>query len=290
MINWLHSYIPDPILLSLGSVNIYWYGFFVAIGIALALWLTIWLGQKHGLAKEKIIDLCFWLIIFGIIGARLYHIMIEWDYYLGRPAQALMIWKGGLAIHGGIIAGLLTTYYFYKKQQINFWLLTSIIVPGLALAQAVGRWGNYFNQELFGLPTDLPWGIPINVMARPTEYIVEKFFHPTFLYESLGSLIIFIILLSAHFYVLKKQKRDNNTDSDTNVDASTSDSINKNANSYLFITLGYLMLYSVLRFVIELVRIDHTLLFFGWRWPQVISILIILCSIAIIIYRKRKFK
>lgn len=261
MFSWLHNFIPDPVLVNIGPANIHWYGLFVVSGIIAALYITLYLANKFSINKEIIWDLSFYLIIFGLIGARIYEIFLEFPYYLNNPAQIIQVWEGGLAIHGAIIAGLLTIYYFSNKYKINFWRLTSIIAPGLSLGQAIGRFGNWFNQELFGLPTNLPWGIPINLENRPLEFINQTFFHPTFFYESLGSLIIFAILLI------------------------TISSYNKlEIKSAMQITALYLFLYSFLRFVLEFIKIDRTPIFIGLRWPQVISLLIIFS--ALIIFKK----
>jgi len=173
----------------------------------------------------------------------------------------LKIWQGGLAIHGAIIAGAIVIWYFARKQKISFWLIASIVAPVLALAQTIGRWGNYFNQELFGFPTGLPWGIPIEVFRRPAEYISDVFFHPVFLYESIGNFFIFILLLIAH----KK--------------------INIFEKPYWqkVITLGYFMAYSILRFSMEFIRIDSTPTIAGLRWPQIISIMIFSASMIYLI-------
>jgi len=233
------------------------------LGIITALYVSFYLGKKYfDVDKETIIDLAFWLIIIGIIGARIYDVFLQLPYYLEHPFQALQIWKGGLAIHGAIIAGLITIYIFSKKRKIYFFKLTSLIVPGLVLGQAIGRFGNYFNQELFGLPTNLPWGIPINFINRPLEYINEIYFHPTFLYESLGSLLIFIVLFFIYNFTFKRAKFSN----------------------YFFVwsTSLYMILYSILRFSLEYLRIDQTPDFLEMRWPQVISLIIIFISILVI--------
>jgi len=263
MINFLHAYHPEPILISLGPINIYWYGFFIVLAIITAIFITLQLASSYNIKKERIIDLSFWLIIGGIIGARFYHILLELPYYLKYPLDIIKIWQGGLAIHGSIIAGILILWFFSKKNKIDFFRLAAIIAPGLALGQAIGRWGNYFNQELFGPPTNLPWGIPINLINRPMEYISYNFFHPAFLYESLGNLIIFIILIFGHFFLIKYKKS------------------YKKAGAY--ITLSYLALYSILRFFLEFIRIDATPIFLCWRWPQIASILIVILSLIILI-------
>ena len=257
--NFLHTFHPSPTLITIGPIHIYWYGFFIILGALAAIFITLKLADYYKIKKETIIDLAFWLIIGGIIGARLYHILLELQYYLSSPIDAIKIWQGGLAIHGAILAGIIIIWRFSKKHQYNFWLLSSIIVPGLALAQAIGRWGNYFNQELFGKPTNLPWGIPIDLANRPIEYISNEFFHPAFLYESIGNLLIFFILISIHIWIIRKNKKKN--------------------YSYFLPLTSYFLLYSILRFFIEFIRIDPTYVILGLRFPQIISLLIIFFSI-----------
>lgn len=276
MINFLQTFHPNPILISIGPINIYWYGLFIVLGALTAIFITLKLADYYKIKKEIIIDLAFWLIIGGIIGARMYHILLEPQYYLSNPIDMIKIWQGGLAIHGAILAGIIIIWYFAKKnfknlinnqnnqrnqrnQWSNFWLLSSIIAPGLALAQAIGRWGNYFNQELFGKPTNLPWGIPIDLANRPIEYISNEFFHPAFLYESIGNLLIFLILISIHIWIIKKHKFN---------------------NIYCLLSvICYLSLYSLLRFFIEFIRIDPTYVILGLRFPQIVSLIIIFFSI-----------
>lgn len=247
----------------MGPLSIHWYGLFMVIAITSALYTTLFLTQKFKINKELIWDLSFYLIIFGIIGARVYEIFLEFPYYLENPEQIIKIWEGGLAIHGAIIAGLITLYIFSKKHKINFWKISAVVTPGLALGQAIGRYGNWFNQELFGLPTNLPWGIPINIENRPLEFINQSFFHPTFFYESLGSILIFFILLIIIFCY-------NNLES----------------KSSMKIVSFYLFLYSILRFSLEFIKIDKTPTLIGLRWPQIISLIIIF--IALIIFKKSK--
>ena len=276
MMNFLHNFQPNSILISFGNITIYWYGFFMMVAISVGLLITIYLAKKYKISTNNIIDLAFWVILFGIIGARLYELNIDFNYYQNNPLAIFKVWEGGLAIHGAIIGGLLTLFFYSKqiakqnnkKISTTFWNLISIIVPGLALGQFIGRWGNYFNQELFGLPSSAPWAIPIDIMNRPINFISETYFHPTFLYESIGSLIIFIILFSWHLYILKRKK------------FSTA--------IFIRITSLYLFLYSVLRFSLEYLRIDPTLIIGYWRWPQIISIIIIIISIFLYIYSYNK--
>jgi phosphatidylglycerol---prolipoprotein diacylglyceryl transferase len=265
MLNFFHTFQPTPILISFGSLHVYWYGLFIVLGVLAALTVTLELAKRFGLSANKIFDLAFWMIIIGIVGARLYHVCLEWSYYRLDFWNIFKVWQGGLAIHGGIIAGTLVLIYFCWKEKINFWLLAGIFAPGVALGQAIGRWGNYFNQELFGTPTNLPWGIPIDFMNRPDNYLSANYFHPTFFYESLGDLAIFIILLLIILQFLKKKW-----------------------TNYKIVLLVYLILYSVLRFSTEFLRTDTTAYFFGYRWPQVISLLIIVISIVLFFFPKNK--
>lgn len=262
MFSSLHNFLPNPILISFGPITIYWYGLLIVLGIISALILILSLAKRFNIDSEYIWDLSFYLVLFGIIGARVYEIFLEFPYYVSHPNQIIKIWEGGLAIHGAIIAGVITLFLFIKKYKLDFWQLTAIIVPGLALGQTIGRFGNWFNQELFGLPTNLPWGIPIALENRPLNYISAIFFHPTFLYESLGLLVITIFLIS----FLCQQKN------------------NLSKKIAMRVTSYYLILYSVLRFSLEFIKVDITPLFLGLRWPQFISLVIII--IAIIIYKK----
>jgi phosphatidylglycerol---prolipoprotein diacylglyceryl transferase len=274
---FLHTFNPTPILITFGPINVYWYGLFIVTGILAALLVILKLAGYHKVDKNIIIDSAFYLIIGGIIGGRIFHIFLELDYYLKNPLNIFKLWQGGLAIHGAIIAGIILVWRVAKKHKINFWLLTAIYVPGLAIAQAIGRWGNYFNQELFGKPTDLPWGIPIEPANRILEYYNSNFFHPAFLYESIGSLIIFIILIILHFRIIKNSKTVITDDSSCN-------------NKFMNIVLAYLLMYSILRFSLEFIRIDPTPVLFGWRLPQITSFLIILLVMVILYYKKTKIK
>jgi len=179
MINWLHNFNPQALLVSFGPFHIYWYGLFMVSGILIALGTSSILAKYYKIKADTLLDLAFWLIINGLIGARLYDVLLELSYYKSNPLDIFKIWQGGLAIHGAIIAGLITTYFFARKHKISLWTLSALIVPGLALAQAIGRWGNYFNQELFGLPTSLPWGIPISILNRPIAYLDYDYFQKT---------------------------------------------------------------------------------------------------------------
>jgi phosphatidylglycerol:prolipoprotein diacylglycerol transferase len=268
MFNFLHTFQPQPILLEIGWLKIYWYGFLIAIGIVLAFLVILYLAKKYKLDKDHVYNLAFYLIVFGLIGDRLYYVIYAWDYYSQNLLDIFKIWQGGLAIHGAMIAGLLVLYIYGKKNDLKFGFLADLFVIGLPLAMFFGRFGNYFNMELFGLPTDLPWGIPIIEAKRPAQYLTSTYFHPTFLYESLWNLIIFIVLFAWHKLRLNKYKNP--------------DKIQGLGN----IALIYFILYSLGRFLNEFLRLDYSPYFLGLRWAQFISLIIIIVCLIIIITRK----
>lgn len=275
-ITWLHTNQPQAIVYQIGPVQIHWYGLLFVAGVIAALLVAIGLGKQYQIYKDTLVDLFFWLIIFGLIGGRLYYVLLEWGYYQKHFLDIFKIWQGGLAIHGGIIAGLLVLWRFARKMDpvrnngASFWLLSSLLTPGLALAQSIGRWGNYFNQELFGQPTDSIWGLAIAIAHRPVDYASFSYFQPTFLYESIGLFIIFIILLLAHFYTLYRDRF--------------------NYHYHLCISLTYVILASGLRFIMEFIRIDPTPIILGVRLPQIVCAILILASLAIMFYDFAKRK
>ena len=255
---FLHSYNPSPILLDLGFVSIYWYGLLITLGLIAGFFVFYKLTQRVSINKNQIFNLCFWSIIWGIIGGRLYHILSELPYYWQHPLEIFYIWNGGVGIFGSIIAGVLVVYYFTKKYRINSLHILDLAAPGLVLAQAIGRWGNYFNQELYGQPTDLPWAIPIAFANRLPGFENFTHFHPVFLYESLFCLILFMFLFLIH-------KRGN----------STLVSLYKPG----FIFLLYIFLYSIWRFLVEFLRIDYQPAWLSLRLGQWVSLGLILVII-----------
>jgi phosphatidylglycerol:prolipoprotein diacylglycerol transferase len=272
----LHTYNPQPILLQIGFLKIHWYGFLIAVGALLGFLVLLHLAKEYKLKKEDIYNYIFYLVIFGLIGDRLYYVIYAWPYYSQNLLDIFKVWQGGLAIHGAMIAGVLVMYFFGKKHKVNPWLLADITVVGLALAMAMGRWGNYFNQELFGLPTNLPWGIPILVEHRPAQYMNFSYFQPTFLYESLWDFFLFFILYLIHRVPIAIKKNNPEVKLD-----------------YGYIALAYFILYSVGRFFNEFLRIDFSPYLFGLRIAQVVSLLIILVCLFILAYRlikKMRFK
>jgi len=253
MINFLHTFNPEPVLLSIGVFKIYWYGLFIVIGILLGMMTGVKLAEKYRISKDFLIDSVFYAVIAGIIGARIYHVLLELPYYSNNPLAIFKIWEGGLAIHGALIAGIAAILLFAKKRKNDPWVIFALYAPAMALGQAIGRWGNYFNQELYGRPTNLPWGIPIEPVNRQLSHYTAEYFHPAFLYESLGNLLIFILLLLWHRQIIK----------------------NKETANPKIIVFAYLIMYSFLRFFTEFIRIDPTPEFFGLRVPQIASLFII---------------
>lgn len=268
---FLHTYAPNPILAEVGRLTIHWYGLFLAIG-ALAGYLTFMkLGRRYGLKQFDLENLFFVEIIAGLLGARIYHVLNEWPYYAKHPAEIMSVWNGGLAIHGAVIAGLLAAWWFTRARKIPFWLIADIAVPALAIGQAIGRWGNYFNQELFGRPTALPWGIPIEQLNRPIQYLNDVYFHPTFLYESLGSLAVFGILILLHKKRLARQDKAGGTAFPAGI-----------------IALAYFIAEPIIRIVTETLRVDKVPIVFGVRLPLLVSILIAGAASILLIRRIRR--
>lgn len=231
--------------------------------IIAALSITIKLAKRRGVSSDEVFDLAFYVIVFGLIGARLYAIFLDWPYYLANPGEIIAVWHGGLAIHGAILGGVAAAVIYSWRRQTLFWFWADLAAPGLALGQSIGRWGNYFNQEVFGRPTDLPWGIPIEFINRPMQYLGSQYFHPTFLYESILNVINFILLVFLFNKIYgKKQKLE--------------------ISQPGVVFLVYLINYSLIRFGMEFLRVDETLLIFGVRWPIVFSLVLFSISLAAI--------
>ncbi|MDZ8108847.1 MAG: prolipoprotein diacylglyceryl transferase [Nostoc sp. DedQUE12a] len=207
---------PGPIVRQIGPLTIRWYGLLIATAVLIGVMLSQYLAKRRHVNPELLSDLFFWLLIGAIPGARLYYVLFEWPKYAATPEKIFAIWEGGIAIHGAIIGGVLAALIFAKLKQVSFWQLADLVAPSLILGQAIGRWGNFFNSEAFGAPTDLPWKlyIPCNFdqiaqrcLGRPLEYQNESYFHPTFLYESLWDLMVFALLITLFFRSLSSKPR-----------------------------------------------------------------------------------
>ncbi len=189
---------PGSGTLDLGPFQVHLYGLTLLLAIGVATWVTGHRWVNRGGDWDLIFRCAVWGVAAGIVGARLYHLLTSWDQVPDAWWGPFAIWKGGLGVWGGIAAGCLAGGLVARRAGANVWLLADCLAPGLLLAQAVGRLGNWWNQELFGRPTDLPWGLEIDPVNRPIEYLDQATFHPTFLYESLwnlaaAALLVFVI-------------------------------------------------------------------------------------------------
>ncbi|MGD6842902.1 prolipoprotein diacylglyceryl transferase [Bacillus infantis] len=252
----------DPIAFSLGPIQVHWYGLIIGAGIALALWLAMREGEKRGLQKELFADLMLWAIPIAILSARLYYVIFEWDYYAQNPAEIIKIWHGGIAIHGALIGSVITAYVFAKKKGISFWQLADITAPSIILGQAIGRWGNFMNQEAHGREVTRAFleNLHLPQFIIDQMYINGTYYHPTFLYESLWNIAGFVILLSLRRVNLRRGE--------------------------LFLT--YVIWYSIGRFFVEGMRTDSLMLTESLRMAQMISIVLVIGAIVLIVFRRTK--
>ena len=242
--------------------NVYYYSLCILLGVIVAYILITREGKKQGLQKEFISDLIFYTLIIGILGARVYYCVFNLDYYLANPSEILKIYNGGLAIHGGVIAGLIFVYFYTKKKNVSFIKILDIVAPAVIIAQSFGRWGNFFNQEAHGGITTYQ---NLKNMHIP-EFIINgmhiegKYYYPTFFFESIWCLIGFIILMIAR----------------------------RNKNLRKGFQIGfYFIWYGIGRFFIETLRTD-SLMFFGLKIAQIVSLIGIIIGIIIIVTNKNK--
>ena len=251
---------PGPLVFQLGPFSLRWYGLLIALAVLLGLLLASRLGKARGIDPAVVADLLPVLVLGAVLGARLYYVILEWHQYAGNLAEMVAIWRGGIAIHGALIGGAVATVLYCRWRHQAFWPLLDVLVPAVALGQAIGRWGNFFNSEAFGLPTDLPWKLRIPMQNRPPEFIGDLYFHPTFLYESIWNLAVCILLL----ILFRRASRGR---------------LQLLPGS---LSCVYLMAYSSGRLWIEGLRIDPLCLFAqapfcagGLRMAQVVSLLLI---------------
>lgn len=240
---------PGPEIVSIGPITLRWYGLLIASAVIIGVMLSQYLAKKRDVDPEKIGDMVIWLVLAAIPFARAYYVLFEWKSYASRPQDIIAIWKGGIAIHGAVLGGTLATWVFAWFNKLSFWQLSDLIAPSLILGQAIGRWGNFFNSEAFGAPTDLPWKLFIPLANRPAGYQQFEYFHPTFLYESLWNLGVFALLMGLFFWGLRRP--------------------GKLRNGTLF--LVYMIAYGAGRFWIEGLRTD-SLMIGPLRIAQLISL------------------
>lgn len=251
----------NPIAFSLGPIDVHWYGIIIGSGLALALFLAIREGERRGLPKDTFADLMLWAIPIAIISARIYYVVFEWKYYIKHPIEAPQIWNGGIAIHGALIGAVITTYVFSKKRGISFWKIADIAAPSIILGQAIGRWGNFMNQEAHGREVSRAFleNLHLPEFIINQMYINGTYYHPTFLYESIWDFVGFFLLLLLRRVNFRRGE--------------------------LF--LSYVIWYSIGRFFVEGMRTD-SLMLGSLRMAQTISIVLVVAAVAIIIYRRTK--
>lgn len=259
MINSFHLLALDPVAFELGPLSVRWYGILIASGVLLAYLIVQKEAKRLGFHEEFFIDLLLWMLPIAIIGARTYYVIFEWHRYADNPIRALYIWEGGLAIHGALIAGAITAYFFTKSRNESFWKVGDVVVPGVLVGQIIGRWGNFMNQEAHGDAVSETFlqstPIPNWIMEQMTINGVT--YHPTFLYESLWNTVGLIIIL---LFRRKNPIR---------------------GEVFLF----YVVWYSVGRFFIEGMRTD-SLVFFGLKAAQIVSLTGIIVGLSLMIYRR----
>ena len=185
-----------PILVKIGPITIHYYGLMYVIAITLGLVLIIKEARRKGidLSTEDLFDLLLWTIPVAILGARIYYVAFQWGYYSRHPLDMIKVWEGGLAIHGGVIAGAIAVYLFCRVKKVPFWALADAISPSLILGQAIGRVGNLMNGDAYGLPTTLPWGIRFPLNSPAGQAYPGLATHPSMIYEMILNLLIFVYL------------------------------------------------------------------------------------------------
>ena len=254
----------SPVMISIGNFEIRWYSVFILIAFFVATYLIEKEAKRFDIDKNFIFNLLFWTLIFGIIGARIYYVMFDWEYYSNNIGEIIKIWNGGLAIHGGIIAGLLTILIYTKKYKQRTVRYLDFIVVGLIIGQAIGRWGNFFNSEAHGIATSLEHLKKLHI----PNFIIKGmkingvYYTPTFLYESIFCLIGFIIIC-----LIRR-------------------------NKYIKVgtpTALYLIIYGIIRFFIERSRTD-ALMFCGFKIASIVSVIMIIIGIIMLIINSKKGK
>ncbi|MGI6706487.1 MAG: prolipoprotein diacylglyceryl transferase [Clostridia bacterium] len=248
----------DPVALSVFGRPIYWYGIIIAAAVLIGIFLAMRYAPKRGYESDLILDFCLWAIPLAIVGARVYYVVFEWENYMRDWRKVIAIWEGGLAIYGALIGGVVAALLFSKFKKVNFWDLADIVSPSLILGQAMGRWGNFFNQEAYGYEiTNKMWQwFPAAVFIE----MDQKWHMATFFYESMWNLIVFFYLL---FYRRRTIMKGN-------------------------VFFMYLLLYGIGRIVIEGLRTD-SLMWGPFRVSQLLSGIFILVS-SWYLYRRYKLK
>ncbi|HGO3220214.1 TPA: prolipoprotein diacylglyceryl transferase [Staphylococcus aureus] len=252
----------DPVAFNLGPLSVRWYGIIIAVGILLGYFVAQRALVKAGLHKDTLVDIIFYSALFGFIAARIYFVIFQWPYYAENPGEIIKIWHGGIAIHGGLIGGFIAGVIVCKVKNLNPFQIGDIVAPSIILAQGIGRWGNFMNHEAHGGPVSRAFLEQLHLPNFIIEnmYINSQYYHPTFLYESIWDVAGFIILVNIRKHL-------------------------KLGETFFL----YLTWYSIGRFFIEGLRTDSLMLTSNIRVAQLVSILLILISISLIVYRRIKY-
>ncbi|WRN86070.1 prolipoprotein diacylglyceryl transferase [Staphylococcus aureus] len=252
----------DPVAFNLGPLSVRWYGIIIAVGILLGYFVAQRALVKAGLHKDTLVDIIFYSALFGFIAARIYFVIFQWPYYAENPSEIIKIWHGGIAIHGGLIGGFIAGVIVCKVKNLNPFQIGDIVAPSIILAQGIGRWGNFMNHEAHGGSVSRAFLEQLHLPNFIIEnmYINGQYYHPTFLYESICDVAGFIILVNIRKHL-------------------------KLGETFFL----YLTWYSIGRFFIEGLRTDSLMLTSNIRVAQLVSILLILISISLIVYRRIKY-
>ncbi len=258
----------DPVAFQIGPITVYWYGILIVTGILAAAYLSTYTARLWGEDPQLVWDALVWCVLLGVVGARLYHVLtvppsmgVDRWYYFHHPLEIFATWKGGLGIYGAVAGGLIGLIIAVRRAGRDVLRWMDIVAPGLALAQAIGRWGNFINQELYGRPTNLPWGIYIAPQYRLPGYEMYARFHPTFFYESAWNLGICLTLL---YLTWRHRGR---------------------WGSGIIAGL-YFILYAIARFFLEFIRLDSASIG-KITIAQLVAICIALAGITLIVWRTR---
>lgn len=254
----------NPIALQLGGLEIHWYGVIIACGVLLAVWLAMKESVRRGISDDHILNLVLWALPFALIGARTYYVAFEWPYYAQHPSEIIAIWHGGIAIYGALIASVIVFLIYCRVKWLPAWLVLDIAAPTVMIAQAIGRWGNFMNQEAFGAKTTLAYlrGLHLPEFIIQQMNISGAYRQPTFLYESMWNVVGFILIMSIrHHKGWFKQGE---------------------------IFLSYVMWYAFGRFFVEGMRTDSLYLIPGLRISQALSIVLFVVALGLWIYRRHQ--
>lgn len=246
-----------PKFLGIGPIHVHWYGIIIAVAILLCLLLATKQAEKFKIREEDLVDMFLLALPFAVVFARLFFVVFQWDMFKNDLKRILYIWEGGLAIYGAVIGAVLSVFIFSRIRKISMWTIVDFACVYLPLGQAIGRWGNFFNQELYGKNTDLPWGMTGDIIRNFPDRGIDptKLVHPTFLYESIWNLLAFFILMG----IRKRNKVPGR------------------------VFAWYLMLYSFARFNLEFLRVDDFQSGNNVRYNQVFAAVVFICAAIFLI-------